>query len=56
MQVTEGKTHLVKVVVTLQQYFYLFQNKKEYLVLWEGYGKEDASWILEEDITEAALL
>ena len=56
MQVTEGKMQLVKVVVILPQYFYLLQNKKEYLVLWEGYGKEDASWILEEDITEAALL
>ena len=39
--INEVEMHLVKVVVILQQYFYLLQNKKEYLVLWEGGRKLD---------------
>ena len=27
----------------------------EYLVLWEGFPKEDASWVEEKDLTEAAV-
>ena len=28
---------------------------KEYLVLWDGYGKEDAQWVHASNITNAAI-
>ena len=31
------------------------QKRVEYLVLWEGYPKEEATWVAKEDITSAAL-
>ena len=31
------------------------QGRDEYLVLWEGYPKEDASWEPGENLTEAAV-
>lgn len=34
---------------------YVFIMQKEYLVLWEGYSKKEASWVAEEDLTEAAI-
>ena len=31
------------------------QGNSEYLILWEGYSKEEASWISAENITSAAI-
>ena len=31
------------------------QGKTQYLVLWEDYSKEEASWVVEDNITDAAI-
>ena len=33
---------------------YNIHRENEYLVLWEGFPKENASWVEEKDITETA--
>ena len=33
----------------------ILQEKIEYLVLWDGYPKEEASWVTEENVTSAAI-
>ena len=30
-------------------------GKTDYLVLWKGYSREEATWVLEQDITLPAL-
>ena len=42
---------LIKNIYPTQQ----SQKRVEYLVLWEGYPKEEATWVAKEDITSAAL-
>ena len=32
-----------------------FQGKIKYLVLWDGYAKEETSWVIEENVTSAAI-
>ena len=40
-------------IITAVEYS-IFTIQKEYLVLWEGYSKHEASWVMDEDLTEAA--
>ena len=42
---------LIKNTCPIQQ----SQKRVEYLVLWEGYPKEEATWVAKENITSAAL-
>ena len=34
---------------------FTLQGTTQYLVLWEGYRRDEASWVVEEEITEAAI-
>jgi len=34
---------------------FVLQACSEYLVLWEGYPKEEASWVNKQNISQAAL-
>ena len=34
---------------------FCIQGFQEYLILWEGYRREEASWVREDDITKAAI-
>ena len=58
-----SKTHNVSIHAyisiqrsSISKYYYLCaQGHVEYLVLWEGYPKEEASWVLDTDVTAPAI-
>ena len=60
-----SKTHNVSIHAyisiqrsTISKYYYYYlctQGHVEYLVLWEAYPKEDASWVLDTDVTAPAI-
>ena len=46
---------MMNVMLNFMNTLIVGQGKDEYLILWQGYQKEEASWVAAEDVTSAAI-
>ena len=54
-RVVSARRHKVVMIMPCTSSTKFMQGKREYLILWEGYSKEEASWISAENVTLAAI-